>query len=171
MFAKPNNPIPHNSKRGAKNGGAVDHFAFICAIIIIGLGIIQLFMPIFAAPLTGLDNGIGSQIIGLLWSLLGGLLAVGGILRVRVLTIFAAEFLLLLGLAALILIFIRQVEPIALLVHGAVAFVGLINSGLARLVDKAEIKRELVIAREIEKAHTIEKGKEEGNNASANFGP
>lgn len=128
-------------------------------------------MPIFAAPLTGLDNGIGSQIIGLLWSLLGGLLAVGGILRVRVLTIFAAEFLLLLGLTALILIFIRQIEPIALLVHGAVAFVGLINSGLARLVDKAEIKRELVIAREIEKAHTIEKGKEEDNNASANFGP
>lgn len=128
-------------------------------------------MPIFAAPLTGLDNGIGSQIIGLLWSLLGGLLAVGGILRVRVLTIFAAEFLLLLGLTALILIFIRQIEPIALLVHGAVAFVGLINSGLARLVDKAEIKRELVIAREIEKAHTIEKGKEEDNNASAKFGP
>ncbi len=138
-------------ERPSKSGGAVDHVAAASAVLVAGLGLTQLFMPLLAAPLTGIESSTGAQIVGLQWAILGGLLAFGGLFRMRVLTIFAAEFLLICGVAAAIVSAINHPDMMPLLVNGAIAFVGLINSGLARLVDKADMKRELRIARETAK--------------------
>ncbi|MEL7453749.1 MAG: hypothetical protein AAGJ50_10305 [Pseudomonadota bacterium] len=150
MFAK-DEDILLLDERPAKSGGAVDHVAAASAVLVAGLGLTQIFLPPLAAPLTGIEGSTGAQIVGLQWALLSGLLAFGGLFRMRVVTIFAAEFLFLTGVAAAIVSAINHPDMIPLLVNGAVAFVGLINSGLARLVDKADMKRELRIARETAK--------------------
>lgn len=147
MFAKQED-ILLLDERPARSGGAVDHVAAASAVLVAGLGLTQIFAPVLAAPLTGIEASTGAQIVGLQWSLLGGLLAFGGLFRMRVVTIFAAEFLFLSGIAALIVSVINRPDMMPILVNGAVAFVGLISSGLARLTDKAEMKRELQIARE-----------------------
>ncbi|MEO1220621.1 MAG: hypothetical protein AAFY42_04620 [Pseudomonadota bacterium] len=150
MFAKQEDILLLDERR-SKSGGAVDHVAAASAVLVAGLGLAQLFMPLMAAPLTGIEGSTGAQIVGLQWALLGGLLAFGGLFRMRVVTIFAAEFLFLTGVAAAIVSAINHPDMMPLLVNGAVALVGLINSGLARLVDKADMKRELRIARETAK--------------------
>lgn len=150
MFAKQEDILLLDERR-PKSGGAVDHVAAASAVLVAGLGLTQLFMPLIAVPLTGIEGSTGAQIVGLQWALLGGLLAFGGLFRMRVVTIFAAEFLLLTGVAAAIVSAINHPDMMPLLVNGAIAFVGLINSGLARLVDKADMKRELRIARETAK--------------------
>lgn len=135
-------------ERPSKSGGAVDHVAATSAMLVAGLGLTQLFMPLAAAPLTGIESSTGAQIVGLQWALLGGLLAFGGLFRMRVVTIFAAEFLFISGVAAAIVSAINHPDMMPLLVNGAVAVVGLVNTGLARLVEKADMKRELRITRE-----------------------
>lgn len=147
MFAKQED-ILLLDERTSKSGGAVDHIAAATAVLVAGLGLTQLFMPLVAAPLTGIESSTGAQVVGLQWALLGGLLAIGGLFRMRVVTIFAAEFLFISGVAAAIVSAINHQDMIPLLINGAVAFVGLSNSGLARLVEKADMKRELRITRE-----------------------
>lgn len=150
MFAKQED-ILLLDERPSKSGGAVDHVAAASAILVAGLGLTQLLMPLMASPLTGIEGSTGAQIVGLQWALLGGLLAFGGLFRMRVVTIFAAEFLFIAGVAAAIVSAINHPDLMPLLVNGAVAVVGLVNSGLARLVDKADMRRELRIARETAK--------------------
>lgn len=135
-------------ERKPKTGGAVDHIAAAAAVPIIGLGIAQIVTPLLAAPFTGIEDGTGGQIIGLQWAVFGAILAFGGLFRMRVLTIFAAEFLLIAGIVVVAVNAMTGPEFMPLLVNGAVAGVGLVCSGLARLTDKAELKRELRIARE-----------------------
>lgn len=162
MFAKRDKiyPLVETSAQVSKSGGAVDHIAAASAVMVVGLGIAQLVTPLFATPLTGIESGTAGMILAVQWIAFGAILAVGGLFRMRVVTIFAAEFLLVAGLAAVAVTILNSPDPIPLLIHGAVAFVGLVNSGLARLTDKAELKRELHFAR----AHAEEarKTKEQG---------
>ena len=129
-------------------GGAVDHIATITGILILGLGVTQLVSPVLAAPLTGIAPGTGAEILAVQWVVLGGLLAVGGIIRTRVVTIFAAEFVMISAVAALAVTLFNQLDLVPLLVHGAMAFLALVSSGFARLTDKADLKRELRLMRE-----------------------
>ncbi|MEM7688073.1 MAG: hypothetical protein AAF291_03545 [Pseudomonadota bacterium] len=133
--------------KSIKAGGAVDHIAAASAVMVTGLGVAQVLVPLVATPLTGIENGTAGIILAVQWIVFGAVLAVGGLFRMRVVTIFAAEFLLVAGLAAGAVIMLFTPDPIPLFVHGAVALVGLINSGLARLTDKAELKRELSLAK------------------------
>lgn len=167
MFAKSEKirPMLDQEIRSTKSGGAIDHIAAATAVMVVGLGVAQLVTPLFATPLTGIESGTAGMILAVQWIVFGAILAVGGLLRMRVVTIFAAEFLLVSGLAAVAVTVLNSADPIPLLVHGAVAFVGLVNSGLARLTDKAELKRELHFAKahaeEARKKHEIRDDGEE----------
>lgn len=132
----------------SNSGGAIFHIAAVTGVFIAGLGAGQLFAPALVSPLTGIEASTGGDIIGLQWGILGGLLAVGGIIRTRVLVIFAAEFVLISALAALAIKFYEPHDSVSMLVLGAVALVGLVNSGITRLADKAELKREMRLMRE-----------------------
>ena len=151
MFARNEDILMLDDHRANHSGGAVDHVAAAGAALVAALGAAQIFAPALVSPMTGIENGTGAQIVGAQWALLGGLLAAGGLFRLRVLTIFAAEFLLIAGLAAMIVVSIKQPNMVHVLIHGGVAFIGLTSSGLARLSDKADLKRELRIARETAK--------------------
>ena len=130
-----------------RQGGAVDHIAAVTAMFVAGLGAVQLFSPILVNPMTGFESGVASQIIAIQWAVFGALLFIGGLFRIRVLTISAAEFLMLVGLSGLAANLLHEGAAVPLIVHGAIAFAGLLNSGLARLTDKAELKRELQLMR------------------------
>lgn len=119
--------------------------------MVAGLGIAQLLTPAFVNPLTGFETSMATQVIGLQWIVFGVLLATGGLFRTRVLTIFASEYLLLVGLIGVGASLLHRGDAIPLMVHGAIAFTGLLNAGIARLTDKADLKRELRIAREAAK--------------------
>ncbi|GMN14978.1 hypothetical protein [Altererythrobacter sp. MTPC7] len=150
MFAKRNKIQPlvePSTLKPAKQGGAVDHVAAATAMLVAGLGFTQLFAPLLVNPMTGFESGLAAQIIALQWIVFGGLLFFGGLFRIRVLTIFAAEFLMLAGLTGVAATMLHQGEMIPLLIHGGIAITGLVNSGLARLTDKAELKRELHFAK------------------------
>lgn len=148
MFARNEEILMLDDKPARRDSAAVDHIAAAGATIVAALGAVQTLAPTMASPLTGIEGGTGAQIVGAQWAILGVLLAAGGLFRMRVLTIFAAEFLLIAGLAALIVTAFQQPDAVHLIVHGSVAFIGLASSGLARLTDKADLKRELRIARE-----------------------
>lgn len=129
----------------AQQGGAVDHIAAASAMVVVGLGVTQLFTPLFVSPMTGLESSRAAQIIAMQWILFGAFLFFGGLFRIRVATIFSAEFLMFVGLSGVAASIYRQGDMVPLMVHGAIAFTGLTNTGLARLADKAELKRELKI--------------------------
>lgn len=149
MFKKQSiKPLVTNQPKATRSGGAVDHIAAATGVPILVLGVVQLTAPSMVAPFTGIEPGNGAAILGVLWAAFGGLLALGGIIRARVVAIFAAEFVLIAALAALAVTLVTQPEFIPLLVHGAMAFFGLLSSGFARLTDKAELKRELRLMQE-----------------------
>lgn len=131
-----------------RTGGGVDYIAAGTGVPILVLGVVQLVAPELVAPLTAVEPGTGAAILGVIWAVLGGVLAIGGIIRARVVTIFAAEFVLITALAALAVTLFRRPEFIPLLVHGTMAAFGLLSSGFARLTDKADLKRELHLMRE-----------------------
>lgn len=131
-----------------KQTSAIDLLAVICATFTGALGITQFFAPLVASPLTGLDAGIGSQVIALQWTVMAGLLLLGSVFRARVVTIFAAEFLMIGSAAALGVVLLNDPKSIAVFVHGAVAVLAFASSGFSRLSDRAEMKRELRLLRE-----------------------
>lgn len=141
-------PLVEDRPKAARTGGAVDHIAAATGVPILVLGVAQLVAPVWTSPLTAIEPGTGAAILGVLWAVLGGLLTIGGVLRTRVVTIFAAEFVLITALAALAVILFTRPEFVPLLVHGAMAFFGLLSSGFARLTDKADLKQELRLMRE-----------------------
>lgn len=151
MFTKKENILMLDDRRADRSGGFGDPIAVATALMVAGLGIFQLFMPAFVQPLTGFEAGMATQVIGLQWIVLGVLLAAGGLFRTRVLTIFASEYLLLVGLIGVGASLLHRGDAVPLMVHGAIAFTGFFNAGIARLTDKADLKRELRIARETAK--------------------
>lgn len=136
---------PLRRRRGI---AAVDNIASLSGALIVSLGVAQIAFPLVAEPMTGLAASAAAHIIALQWVILGSLLLVGGLLRTRVVTIFAAEFVMISALATLAITFTRDplLEPI--LIHAAILGLGLVNSGFARLTDKADLKRELRLMRE-----------------------
>ncbi len=149
MFKKQTiKPFGADQHKAPRTGGAVDHIAAASGVPILVLGVVQLVSPDLAAPLTAIEPGTGSAILGVLWAVLGGLLTFGGIIRTRIVAIFAADFVLIAALAAVAVTLFSQPEFIPLMVHGAMAFFGLLSSSFARLTDKADLKRELRLMRE-----------------------
>ena len=149
MFGKQHRiqPMIDPVAKNRRNVAAVDHVAAAVATLIIGLGVVQLVAPFFASPLTGIESGTAATIIAVQWITFGSILALGGLFHLRSLTILAAEFLLVFGLIALGVALLGQHDPVQLLIHGSVAFMGLTTGGLARLTDKADTDRELRLMR------------------------
>lgn len=128
--------------------GAVDHIAAATGVMVAALGLWQMFAPLLATPFTGIEPGMAGQILGLQWAVFGALLALGGVLRTRVLTIFAGEFVALSALAALAVFLINQRGIESVLIYCLIAGLGFASSGVARLTDKAELRREIKLLRE-----------------------
>ncbi|MGN3974195.1 hypothetical protein [Tsuneonella sp. SYSU-LHT278] len=149
MFKKKSiQPMIEERPAQPRPGGAVDHISAVTGLVVLGFGIAQPIAPLVMAPITGFEPGIASDVLALQWAALGGLLAVGGLIRSRVVAIFAAEYLVITALAALAVTLIRGPDPVALLMHGTMAFLAFTSSGFARLTDKADLKRELRLLRE-----------------------
>lgn len=99
--------------RVERTGGAVDHVAAASAVLIVALGAAQLISPFLVSPCTGLKNGTASAVLALQW------------------------------IAGALVMMLQQRDPLPLAVQVGTALVGLQNSGLARLTDQVELKREL----------------------------
>lgn len=136
------------SIRMKSSAPAIDSLAVITAIAAAGLGGGQLFAPLAAAPLSGLEDSLASRILAVQWLFLAGLLLLGGATRLRVVTIFAAEFLMIGSLAALAVTVYAEPGSVAPFTHGAIAVLAFACSGFARLTDKADLKKELRLLRE-----------------------
>ncbi|NJS13994.1 MAG: hypothetical protein HC788_04480 [Sphingopyxis sp.] len=74
-------PLVDKNARPARTGGAVDHIAAATGIPILILGVVQLVSPFWVAPFTGLEQGAGASILGVLWTVFGALLTLGGLIR------------------------------------------------------------------------------------------
>lgn len=92
--------------------------------------------------------GTASAILAAQWAALGGLLLFGGVTQTRAVEIFAADFLIIAGLAGAIACLFTQASLTAIITQGMIAALGLLTSSLSRLTDKADLKRELVMMRE-----------------------
>lgn len=161
MFRKKGiQPLLDDRPPMTRSGGAVDHIAAGTGAFILSLGIAGLVSPFWIAPLTGIEPGSGGAIVASQWAVFGTLLLAGGVLRTRVVTIFASEFVMISALVALAITLVNQPDWINSLIHGSMAFLGLISSGFARLTDKADLKRELLLMRERANSHA-------GNNAKS----
>lgn len=68
--------------------------------------------------------------------------------QTRAVEIFAADFLIIAGLAGAIACLFTQASLTAIITQGMIAALGLLTSSLSRLTDKADLKRELVMMRE-----------------------
>lgn len=149
MFRKKGiQPLNDDRPLMKQSGGAVDHIAAGTGVFILALGIAGLVSPFWIAPLTGIEPGTGSAIVASQWVVFGALLLAGGVLRTRVVTIFAGEFVMISALVALAITLINNPGLINSLIHGSMAFLGLVSSGFARLTDRADLRRELVWMRE-----------------------
>ncbi len=69
-------------------------------------------------------------------------------MRARQLTIFGAEFLLVTSICSIAVLAITGAGPLAIGLHATLAIMALTSTGFARLTDKADLKRQLTLARE-----------------------
>lgn len=136
------------AKRKGGSAPAVDLLATVVGTAVAAMAGAQFLFPWAASPLTGFEPGLATDVLALIWGLLGVLLLMAATMRLRVLTIFAAEFLFMIGAAAAVVIFFRDPGSVALMTHAAVAGLAFASSGVARLADKAELRRELRLVRE-----------------------
>lgn len=136
------------SKSANRKSQVVDLVAVIAATCLASLGVLQLIAPALAAALTGIEAGLAGEILAVQWLLMAALLFVGGVLHMRVVTIFAAEFVVIGSLAAFFIALVRSPDAMPMFVHGAIVLLALGSSGFARLTDKAELKREVHLLRE-----------------------
>lgn len=141
-------PLAIEAPARSRSGGAVDHIAAATGIMVLALAVTQLVAPEVASPLTAIDRGTAGGILALQWIALGGLLSVGGIIRTRAVSIFAADFLMISGIAGVAVCLFEQQPIIPIVIHAAVAALGFISSSFARLTDKADLKRDLRLMRE-----------------------
>lgn len=109
---------------------------------VIGIALLQLFAPQIATPFTGLEPGAAASVLAIQWAALGVILAMGGLIRLRMPLLFAADFLLICGLSGSAVMMLGQPEMLPLAVHGAIALVGLLNGGLARLARAGDLAGE-----------------------------
>lgn len=126
---------------------AVDMVALSTGLLVGLLGAGQLFAPLVAGVFTGIDAGIGGQVLAALWLVMGAVLAIGGMTRVRSLAIFSAEILVLTALATFAILLLTGASYLAMGIFAVMAAMALATSYLARLSDKAQIKHELQLAR------------------------
>jgi hypothetical protein len=149
MFKKPSiQPMQPASPLRSRSGEAVDHIAAASGVPVLILAAAQLLAPSMATPLTGLEAGTASAILAAQWAALGGLLLFGGVTQTRAVAIFAADFLIIAGLAGAIVCLFTQSSLTAIITHGIIAALGFLTSSLSRLTDKADLKRELIMMRE-----------------------
>ncbi|MGY6550315.1 MAG: hypothetical protein ACXIT4_00275 [Erythrobacter sp.] len=149
MFRKSRiQPLPIEAPQRTRPGAAVDHIAAATGVPVLVLAVTQLAAPGMAAPITGLEPGAASAILAVQWAALGGLLLIGGIMRMRAVAIFAADFLIITGLSGAIVSLFAQTSLMPVIIHSAIAALGFLSSSFARLTDKADLKRDLRLLRE-----------------------
>lgn len=149
MFRKSGiQPLPLEEPHRTRSGVAVDHIAAATGVPVLVLAAIQLAAPAMAGPITGLEQGAASAILAVQWAMLGGLLVIGGITRTRAVAIFAADFLIIAGLAGAIVCLFAQSSLTAIIMHSAIAALGFVSSSFARLTDKADLKCDLRLLQE-----------------------
>ena len=141
---------------------AADRIAGLTGAVVMAFGMGELFAPLVLQPFTGLETGNGAAIIGALWSVLGLMLLFGGGARLRPVAIFAAEFLLLTSACGLAVMLWKSAGIIPVATHGAIAALCLVSTGLVRLTDRSELKKEIIRTREI-----FRPGREDGDGAQA----
>lgn len=136
-------PISANEK-----GTAVEALAITTSIALLILGLGHLLFPLAFSPFTGIGSDTAGQIIAVQWIAFGMLLFLGGISRLRAITIFAADFIMIASIATLVVVLLGRMNFSEVLIHGSITVLAIASSGFARLSDKAEIKRELHLVRE-----------------------
>ncbi len=126
----------------------VDFLAVATGTLVIIMGVMQIVATPVVVPLSGLGSDITSEVIALQWAFLGLLLIVGGIAKTRVITVFAAEFLLLTSLAVIAILLWREPDSFAIATNTVIGALAFASAGSARLVENSEIKREISFARD-----------------------
>lgn len=124
-------------------GDGVSYLAAASSLVIIGLALLQLLSSQIAAPYTGIESGLAARVIAIQWAALGSMLAIGGLLRIRALVLFASDVLSIVGASGAVVMMLGQPEMVPLAVHGAIAIVGLLTGGLARMTGKADPESEI----------------------------
>lgn len=156
MFRKTRiQPLPLENPPRSRSGAAVDHIAAATGLPVLLLAVAQLVVPDMAFSISGLEPGTASAILAAQWAALGGLLTIGGIIRARAVMIFAADLLMISGLAGAIVCLFWQQSLTPIIAQSALAALGFLSSSFARLTDKADLKRDLRVMREQAKQDRI----------------
>lgn len=134
MFRKSRiQPLPVEEPHRTRSGAALDHIAAATGVPVLVLAALQLAAPAMAGLITGLEPGSASAILAVQWAVLGALLLIGGITRTRAVAIFAADFLIIVGLAGAIVCLFAQSSLTPIITHGAIAALGFVSSSFTRL--------------------------------------
>lgn len=128
---------------------AADRIAGLAGAVVMAFGLGQLFAPLVLQPLTGLESGNGAALIGALWSVLGLMLLFGGGAKLRPIAMSAAELLLVTGACGLAVMLWKSAGILPVATHGTIAVLSLVSTGLVRLTDRSELKKEIIRAREL----------------------
>ncbi|APG62028.1 hypothetical protein LPB140_03465 [Sphingorhabdus lutea] len=126
----------------------IDMIAFITGSAALAGGLLTLFAPLPIEMLTGMGEGIGADAVAAQWSIFGLLLIFGSAAKLRAISIFAAEFLLISSLCLLAILIWREAGSVSVGIQIAVAALAFITSGLARIADKVEMSRDLKLTRQ-----------------------
>lgn len=129
--------------RRTRYGSAIDHAAFVSAVLLVGLGVAQLTGPARAALLTGLPIDFVGAILAGIWCGIGMTFLLGIATRKRAMTRFAATIMIFAGLGGFVVAMIERPDIIYFLLHGGVTFVGFTTREIAGLTQKAELRRAL----------------------------
>lgn len=121
-----------------------DQLAGLAGGVVMAFGIGQLFLPNILQPFTGLEAGNAATIVGGIWTIFGGMMAIGGATRLRAVTINAAISLLVVTVCGASVMLWESAGTVPIVVHGAMAAFALTGSALLYLVDRSDLKRQLL---------------------------
>ncbi|MBB3764383.1 hypothetical protein [Sphingomicrobium lutaoense] len=99
------------------------------------------------AATTRLGVAQGDRMVIAAWLVCGLMMLVGGTVRLRTMTMFGADMLLMLSALGAGLLMLSSTSHWPVVPYAALALTGLVVSLFARIIDRSETRRELLVAR------------------------
>ena len=121
-----------------------DLLAVVAGAVVTTTGFAQLFLPAASGSLTGFEPGVASSIVGALWLTLGLLLVVGGAARLRAVALNAAFSLIVTSACSIVVILWKAPGTAPLVVHSAMAVLGIFGGVILHITDRSDLKKELM---------------------------
>jgi hypothetical protein len=113
----------------------VYHIAFVSGLALVSLGAAQIMVPTLVKLFTGYGGSIAGVAMGVQWALIGTVMALSALFKVRKGVVFSGLVLAVLSVSSIASHFLNDHVTISMLVHTAVTLIAMLVCAAPRSAD------------------------------------